>query len=30
VVWSRTHGTAASVTGSSMWNKWAILRSRRD
>jgi hypothetical protein len=30
VVWSRTHGVQHPVLGSSMWNKWAILRSRRD
>jgi len=30
VIWSRTHGQQEEVVGSSMWNKWAILRSRRD
>lgn len=30
VIWSRTHGVAAPALGSSMWEKWAILRSRRD
>lgn len=30
VVWSRTKGTAASVVSGSTWEKWAVLRSRRD
>lgn len=30
VVWSKTHGVQATVTGESVWNKWAVLRSRRD
>lgn len=30
LVWSRTHGTSAVVTGGQAWNQWAILRSRRD
>lgn len=30
VVYSKTHNTAAPTTGSSVWSKWAILRSRRD
>lgn len=29
-VWSRTHGQASAVTAAPMWNKWAVLRSRRD
>jgi len=29
VAWSRTHGVEAQVTGGSMWNQWAVLRSRR-
>jgi hypothetical protein len=30
VVYSRTHFTAAPVTGHSTWNRFAVLRSRRD
>jgi len=30
VVWSRTHGQAAAVATGSVWNQWAVLRSRRD
>jgi hypothetical protein len=30
VVWSRTHGLKGTVSQSSMWTKWAVLRSRRD
>lgn len=29
-IWSRTHGTLASVISGSMWNQWAYLSSRRD
>lgn len=29
-VWSRTHGTLASVNSAAIWTKWASLRSRRD
>lgn len=29
-VYSPTNGQAADVTAASMWNQWAILRSRRD
>jgi hypothetical protein len=29
-VWSRTHATLANITTASTWNRWAILRSRRD
>lgn len=29
-VWSRTHSTVAGVTSASMWDEWAVLRSRRD
>lgn len=29
-VWSRTHGTLASVSNASVWSEWASLRSRRD
>jgi hypothetical protein len=29
-VWSRTHGTVASVTAGVLWDEWAVLRSRRD
>lgn len=29
-VWSQTHGILASVTAANTWNKWAVLRSRRD
>lgn len=28
--WSQTHGVAASVATANTWNKWAVLRSRRD
>lgn len=30
VVYSRTHQQAAAVTSVSVWNRWAVLRSRRD
>jgi hypothetical protein len=30
VVWSRTHGVFSAVTAPTMWNKWGVLRSRRD
>lgn len=30
LVWSKTHGVAHEVTGYSVWNQWAELRSRRD
>lgn len=30
VIWSKTHGVAHSVTTTSVWNQWAILRGRRD
>lgn len=30
VVYSPTHAQAATVQSSSVWNKWSILRSRRD
>lgn len=30
VVYSKTHGTHGVVTGSTVWNKWGSLRSRRD
>jgi pimeloyl-ACP methyl ester carboxylesterase len=30
MVWSPTHGVAASVVTVSCWTKWAVLRSRRD
>lgn len=30
VVWSRTHGQARVVTVGSVWNQFAVLRSRRD
>lgn len=29
-VWSRTHGVAHPVVSSSVWQQWAILRTRRD
>lgn len=29
-LWSRKNGIAALVTGFSMWDQWAVLRSRRD
>jgi len=29
-VWSRTHGVLASVITANTWNRWAVLRSRRD
>jgi len=29
VAWSRTHGVQGQVTGGTMWNQWAVLRSRR-
>lgn len=29
-VWSRAGGVSASVQAGSVWNQWAILRSRRD
>ena len=29
-LWSRTHGLAPDVITASTWNKWAVLRSRRD
>lgn len=29
-VYSRTHGSASSVQSSSVWNQFAVLRSRRD
>lgn len=29
-VWSRTHGVLASISTVTTWNKWAILRGRRD
>lgn len=30
VVWSRTNGTVGTISGVDTWNKWAIMRSRRD
>jgi len=30
MVWSLTHGVAASVGSAAVWSKWAVLRSRRD
>lgn len=30
VVWSPTHGQLAGVTSATMWDEWAVLRSRRD
>jgi hypothetical protein len=30
VVWSRKNGTAPPVTAVSVWDQWAVLRSRRD
>lgn len=30
VVWSRKNGFFDEVTSSTVWNKWAVLRSRRD
>lgn len=30
VVWSRTHGVQAQVTGGPMWEQWAYLSTRRD
>lgn len=30
VVWSRKNGTFRAVNDTSVWNKWAVLRSRRD
>lgn len=30
VVYSRTHFSGAAITGASVWNEWAVLRSRRD
>lgn len=29
-VWSRAHGASALAVGASSWDKWAVLRSRRD
>ena len=29
-VWSRKNGVAVAVTSVSMWNQWAVMRSRRD
>lgn len=29
-VWSRTHGTLATVDSAQVWTEWATLRSRRD
>lgn len=29
-VWSQTHGVLASISSTSVWTKWAVLRSRRD
>lgn len=29
-VYSPTHNTSAPVTAGSLWNQWAVLRSRRD
>jgi len=29
-VWARTAGTAAPVASATTWNKWGVLRSRRD
>jgi hypothetical protein len=29
-VWSRTHGAFVGVNSASVWNQWAVLRSRRD
>lgn len=29
-VWSRTHGTSQAVSTATTWNRWAVLRSRRD
>jgi hypothetical protein len=29
VIYSRTHHVYASVQGGSMWNQWAVMRSRR-
>jgi hypothetical protein len=30
MVWSRTHGSPQAVVNATTWNKWAVLRSRRD
>lgn len=30
VIYSPTHGLDASVTSTSVWSEWAVLRSRRD
>ena len=30
VVWSRAHGVERVIASGTMWNKWAVLRSRRD
>jgi hypothetical protein len=30
IVWSRTHAAFSAISEASTWNKWAVLRSRRD
>ena len=30
LVWSPTHGEAANITSQTVWDEWALLRSRRD
>lgn len=30
VVWSPTHGVFSNVTSATVWDQWAVLRSRRD
>jgi hypothetical protein len=30
VIWSKQNGLAPGVTAASVWNQWAVLRSRRD
>jgi hypothetical protein len=30
LIWSKTKGTAAPITGGGPWDQWAVLRSRRD
>lgn len=30
VVWSRTQGTTATVSNATIWDQWAVLRSRRN
>lgn len=29
-IWSRTHGVSGDVVTATVWDKWAVLRSRRD